>query len=336
VENAIDERGRSFYHSFPRRLPSEAPDLFIARGLELLKGIKNIGLVLAPEVVEWRIPQVDGTMKVIRNRQRRICFTELSESELSGHAQTFGPFSLEFRIEVLRQFGVLPVIYVPQMVEGDSLLSSFGPVIVWMFENARYTLDLLDQLSKLSDPQSALEVARRSNPQVASMDPNYTLTLQNHDEDKKIAQKFEVEARVVRGLLGYLSYKTAPFDLMRGAIYAAQNLFYPTDDQINDRLLSYYRQREWRIIPGATVQGRSNARMATQVEREFLLGLNHRFWSREIKDDKGTFRRVDEAHVIDEFQGKHISEFIGRIIAPLEALDEAREVFGDKVEVLVE
>jgi hypothetical protein len=61
VENAIDERGRSFYHSFPRRLPSEAPDLFIARGLELLKGIKNIGLVLAPEVVEWRIPQVDGT-----------------------------------------------------------------------------------------------------------------------------------------------------------------------------------------------------------------------------------------------------------------------------------
>ncbi len=121
---------------------------------------------------------------------------------------------------------------------------------------------------------------------------------------------------------------------MRGAIYAAQNLFYPTDDQFNDKVLSYYRQREWRIIPGATVEGKTNTRVATSVEKEFLLDFDHRFWSREIVDDKGSFRRIDEAQVIDEFQGKHISEFVGRVIAPPRAYDQAREVFGDSVAIL--
>lgn len=334
MESAIDRSERSFYHSFPRKLSSEAPELVFAKGLEILKGIKNIGMVLAPEVVEWRIPQVDSTTKVIRKRQTRICFTELAQSELSRHAESFGPFSLEFPIRVLREFGILPVIYVPQMVEGDRLLSSLGPVIVWMFENARHTLDLLDQLYKLSDPQSALELARKTSPETTHVDPNYVLNLQNQNEDKTIVQRFEVKASIVRGILDYLNYKTAPFELMRGAIYAAQNLFYPTDDQLNDKLLSYYRQREWRIIPGATVEGKTNARMATSAEKEFLLGLNHRFWSREIVDDKGTFRRIDEAQVIDEFKGKHISEFVGRVIVPFEAYDEARDIFGGRVEIL--
>ncbi len=203
----IDVSERSFYHSFPRKLPSDTHELAIAKGLKLLKGIKNVGMVLAPEVVEWRIPQVDGTTKVIRNRQTRICFTELSRSELPGHAESFGPFSLEFPIQVLRQFGILPVIYVPQMVAGDRLLSSLGPVIVWMFENARHTLDLLDQLSKLSDPQSTLEIVRRTNPEAMSVDSNYVLNLQNHNEDRTIVQRFEVKASIVRGILDYLTIR---------------------------------------------------------------------------------------------------------------------------------
>jgi hypothetical protein len=205
-----------------------------------------------------------------------------------------------------------------------------------MFENARYTLDLLDQLSKLSDPQSILEIARRTNPEANHVDPNYTLNLCNNDEDKTIVKNILVKASDVRGILGYLNYKTAPFDLMRGAIYAAQNLFYPTDDQFNDKILSYYRQREWRIIPGPSLEGKMIARMATSIEKEFLLGLDHRFWSREIADDKGSFQRIDEARIIDEFQGKHISESVGRVFVPPNALDRAHEVFGNKVEVLVE
>lgn len=51
-------------------------------------------------------------------------------------------------------------------------------------------------------------------------------------------------------------------------------------------------------------------------------------------DDKGTFLRIDEAQVIDEFQGRHISEFVSSVIVPREALAGAREFFGDRAEVL--
>jgi hypothetical protein len=265
------EASRSFYHSFPRRRSGESPAAGVARGLDLLRAIKDVGMVLAPEVVEWSIPQVDGTTKVIRSRQTRICFTELTRSELEGHGKTFGRFSLEFSISVLRQFGILPVIYVPQMVDGDRLLSSVGPVMVWMFENARYTLDKLDELSKLSDPKSALELIRVSNPEATSVDPNCVLKLQNQDENNKIVKSFDVNISVLRGILDYLSYRTAPFDLMRGAVYAAQNLFYPTERGVKDEALSYYRQREWRVIPGIAVNGTPNARTASSSEKEFLL-----------------------------------------------------------------
>ena len=138
----------------------------------------------------------------------------------------------------------------------------------------------------------------------------------------------------MRGILNYLNYKTAPFELMRGAIHAAQNLFYPTDDAIHDSPLSYYRQREWRIIPGFVADGTPNVRRANDCEKKFLLEFDNQFWTREIVDDKGSFRRIEEAHVIDAFQGKRISEFASKVIVPPQAYDQAAALFGDKAEAV--
>jgi hypothetical protein len=139
VESTRAENQRDFYHSFPRRRILETDDLAIAKGLQLLEAIKRIGLILAPEVVEWSVPLSDGSTKTIRYRQMRMCFTELSASELPKHGETFGLFSVRIQIDVLRQLGALPVLYMPQMIKGDRLFSSFGPVMVWMIEMTRYT-----------------------------------------------------------------------------------------------------------------------------------------------------------------------------------------------------
>ena len=317
---------RKFYHSFPRWRSSEPADVTIAKGMAILKALKEVGLVLAPEVVEWRIPQIDGSTKTLRHRQTRICFTELSRTELEDHANTFGPFALEIPIEILRQYGVLPVIYVPQMVSGDRLLSSFGPVIVWMFENIRYTLDNLDQLSKLSDPQIALEIALKTHPEATHVAPDYSLNLTNVNKHNEIVKEYSVKASVVRDILNYLNFETAPFALMRGAIWAAQNLFYPTDDHVNDKVLSYYRQREWRIVPGATVEGKTVARYLTPEEKVRITEIDHSFWTRELVDDKGTFRRIDEAQIIDEFRGRHISQVFSKVLVPHQDIGAAEEL----------
>ncbi|MGH7434236.1 MAG: hypothetical protein ACRENE_01010, partial [Polyangiaceae bacterium] len=91
----------------------------ITRGIRMLRAMRSIGLVLAPEHITWRQPLVDGTERLTELVQVRACFTELSRRELREHARRFGPFSLEFEIETLRQLGALPVIYVPQTLPDD-------------------------------------------------------------------------------------------------------------------------------------------------------------------------------------------------------------------------
>jgi hypothetical protein len=200
---------------------------------------------------------------------------------------------------------------------------------------ARYTLDQLHTLSILSDPNRALEIAQRTRPDALSVDPNYKLNLTNTTETGATDKLFEVEASIVRGILDFLSYKTAPFELMRGALYSTQMLFYPTDDTRKEELLSYYRQREWRIIPGLTAEGKPQVRSATGDEKEFLMKFDERFWTRELTDDKGSFCRIDEACVLDEFQGKRISDLIDKVIVPPSVLAKAREIFGDRTEIAV-
>jgi hypothetical protein len=104
---------RKFFHSFPRPRPSDTPETLNARALAILRLVKEIGLIVAPEIQ-------GGTHRSIKYDQLRICFTEFHESELRQHAQRFGPFALEFEIGRLRQMGALPVIYMPQPVSaGD-------------------------------------------------------------------------------------------------------------------------------------------------------------------------------------------------------------------------
>ena len=104
---------RNFYHSFPRVRPGESRERSIKVGLQILRAIQQLGLVLAPEVVIWKQPLENGEERTVPTRQRRISFTELSRSEVEEHAKRFGPFSLEFRVDTLRRLGALPVIYTP-------------------------------------------------------------------------------------------------------------------------------------------------------------------------------------------------------------------------------
>jgi hypothetical protein len=106
---------------------------------------------------------------------------------------------------------------------------------------------------------------------------------------------------------------------------------YPTDDQIHDELLAYYGQREWRIAAGLVVDGIPHSRLLSNDERTLVFDIDTDFWTKEISDDKTTFRRIDDAYVIGNFEGAPISELISAVIVPPEAFDEAKSIFGDRV-----
>jgi hypothetical protein len=115
---------RFFYHSFPR---PKAGEQLLEKGLQILAFMKEVGLVLAPEIVKWNASALSTNEEEVQILQRRACFTEIARSEVPEHSRTFGPISMAFDIADLRASGALPVIYAPQGMPDNmvSLLSTF-------------------------------------------------------------------------------------------------------------------------------------------------------------------------------------------------------------------
>jgi hypothetical protein len=130
-------------------------------------------------------------------------------------------------------------------------------------------------------------------PGATHVDENCVLNLTNIDEEKRAVATYPVPMKYVNDILSYIGYRNAPFDLMLGVLAFVESLFYPTDDEIHDTELSYYRQREWRIISGLGVDGLPHGRLLNQDEKVRLAQIDRGFWNREISDGRESFRRIE-------------------------------------------
>lgn len=316
--------GRKYFHSFPRIRASDTQETTAAKGLHILELIKDIGLIAAPEIVEWHAPLQDGSRRTIKYEQVRICFTELDESELPEHARRFGPFALEFETDRLRQMGALPVIYMPQpLSSGD--LSAVGAALVMQFHHIEATLRLLETL-RVSTNEDELLAA---NPEATHVAPDCVMHLRNTEDDGGVTNEFSLPIGLVRDILSFIGFKNAPFSEMMNAIDYAKSLFYPTDDLIHDERLAYYRQREWRIGRGLSSAGAVHSRPLTEAEKQRVIDIDPRFWTTAIGTPPRP--RIEMAHSIPKFGNSPVIEAISRFIVPAEAEQAARNLFGDKV-----
>lgn len=320
---------RFFYHSFPRPHPNDSVEQVVAKGMRILENIKNLGLVMAPEIVEWKQPTVDGKDRITRIRQKRISFTELARNELRGHGEKFGPFALEFKIDVLRRMGALPVIYMPQGSKELGNLTNLGAMIVAQLGDVKYAINQLHSLSQITDPQYIMK--NLAPPDATHVAEDFTIQLQNINDQKEIMHSNTVPAKYVRDTINYIGFQNAPFDLMVGVLSLVQTLFYPTDDELHDDPLSYYRQREWRIAGGLLFNGVAHGRPLLNSEKKLLLGIDSKFWSKQVSDNEGAFKRIDETVIIDRFEGRPIIEFLSAIVVPAQSFDKAKSLFGNIV-----
>lgn len=321
---------RHFYHSFPRLRPNDERAYVINTGIAILESIQRFGLFLAPEVITWNQPLEDGNFRTTTTNQHRICFTELSSDEVRTHGARFGPFSIQIRIEDLRTLGDTPVIYVPQTVNKDVRFSAIGLGMVTHINDIEYTLNQLSNLKQLTN----IETVKRMYPDqvIERFDENCVFNLNNVDGKGNVVASYQISMKTIEDFLSYLGFRNAPFDLMLGVLSHVKSLFYPTDDVLHDKALEYYRQREWRLLPGLTSNGQVHSRALTEEEKNTLLSVNERFWSRELTHDNVTLRRVDDTFCIDSHNGRHITEMISSVIVPQEAEDMARTLFGDRVQ----
>ena len=322
---------RFFYHSFPRPKPGETCSQTENRGWAIFHSMEKLGLVLAPEVVEWNDPVGLGTPSPIQVLQRRICFTELSPRELGGHSTRFGPFAIEFDTTALRRIGALPVMYIPQALSAQDHLASLGPFIVGHVSQLLHSLKNLNQLDLLDN----LEYWQTQNSEAESIADECLVTLRNGDELRGHVQEFEVPLKTIRGIINYLTFETAPFNAMIGAVSIAQTMFYPTDDEHQNQELGYYRQREWRITADYSVNGSPRGRSLEDEEKDYLLGLDESFWGRETHRSR-QLRRVDEALALVQPAPGELISMVRRFIVPDDFANDASKIFGDRVTTVSE
>ena len=320
----VKNETKFFYHSFPRPRSGETESQTADRGWAILQSMKKLGLVLAPEVVEWHDPVGLGTPSPIQVLQRRICFTELSQGELGAHAMRFGPFALEFDITTLRRVGALPVIYMPQALSEQDQMALLGPFVVGHLGQIHSTLQKLNLLANLDNPAYVENLG--SNP----VPDNLVINLTNSAETGGTVQQFQIPWYLIKDLLSFIGFETAPFIAMMGATSIAQALFYPTDDDHHDQELGYYRQREWRITADYYVNGFPRGRGLEGEEKELLLALDAAFWGANTHSTNPT-ARVHEALALVHPAPTQLLDMITRIIVPDTFFDQAHQVFGEHV-----
>ena len=320
----MGKKPRFFYHSFPRPRRRETPCGTADRGWAILQSMKNLGLILAPEIVEWHAPVSLGTPSPTQILQRRICFTELSPQELSEHSTRFGPFALEFDTSTLRRVGALPVIYMPQALSEQDHLAMLGPFVVGHLDQIRHTLEQLNLLNRFNDPTYLQSLG------ASVVRDDCLVSLSNVDESGDSVQEFQVSWKAIRDFLSFIGFETAPFSAMTGVTSIAQALFYPTDDDHSDQVLGYYRQREWRITADYYVNGSPRGRSLEHEEKEQLLKLDKPFWGSNTALG-GSVHRVDQALALVEPTPAELLGLAVRIIVPCDFFDRARQIFGERV-----
>jgi hypothetical protein len=263
-----------------------------------------------PERVSWHDPTGTRPGDQVHAFQRRICFTELAPSELPRHAEVFGQFALEFEIEDLRGWGLLPVIYVPDSPNRDPGLDA--------------GISLLARLADASEVIAALVVTQQLTAPTIEMD------LRMRDGGVHTRNFDERETAAIRDYVALV--QGAPSQRLTelvGALRALSSLFYPTEHPQYTGLLGYYRQREWRLFSGPILAGRPTTTVTTPAQRDELLEIDASFFSRTLPFPTGEDTLAAKSHYLSAIGGRHPLSVARRIVVPAGVEAQASEVLHD-------
>ena len=302
---------RFFYHSFPRRHSSAKEE--IDKGCLVLEAIRDFGLILMPEQIEWKQRATDGSERTFPILQKRVCFTELSPSELPQHSERFGHFALEFDGNAVRSLGAIPVFYLPHPTS-DTDGNALGVALFGIVSDAAVVLGRMACLDQTFKGSAAVADKLGFQPSFAGSPEgkgSYTL-------DSKEAQNF----------LQAIGHATTPWKPLSDGMQAVLNFFYPADDVKRDKILDYYRQREWRVACAFEINGDPVTRSVSEPERERLLAIDRDFFSRTVKTDLGEHGVLDLALVHPGVGDRTIVDLVRRVIVPAAAVDQVRSSFA--------
>jgi len=325
----VSPNKRFLYHSFPRAKKSETRKCHYERALNILRFMDRVGLIAAPELVSWNVELLSGGKEKLDILQRRVCFTEISEEELPTHADIFGPISLAFNIQKLRDLGAMPVIYAPQATT-DRVISHLSTFLVRGTYHTNAVLQQLEQLRKQSDPAY---VEAEYGYQVA---PDYSLNLRNSGPDGSIVSDRRVPAGHIQDLLDYVGFNNIPFEHSIAVLSMFLNMFYPTDNEHADDQLGYYRQREWRLIgTNIVLDGIPVTQELEASQQAKLVEIDPVFWGRALEVDGVNKTRAERALLYAPSRNRLWWDAVEKILVPQELYESVQGILTNPEKVAV-
>jgi len=328
-----------FYHSFPRpKLGQDSRQ----KGLKILESFLKNGILLVPETItyNWEKNDEEKTQEKYNVVQRRFCLTQIDISELMAHEKHFGNFHIEFMDKDVYTLGAIPVFYLPR---AESDLSEWS--LKKLAAGCIYGLNELQTLC--GDIQNLAEMAdnNRTQDEIYIKGKNWT------KENPKV---YTVNVKQLRNILDMLTANLVPnsiaidkgrseigarVDGLLGIIKCICSLLYPSDKDFGGEHedLYFFRQREWRIIGGISMDGEHLDRELNKSEKNFVLSIDPAFFGKKITyADRKEQSLLDgctimpsvlyEAKLDKSRKSKPVQDLVQRIIVPKTALKDAKVI----------
>lgn len=281
------------------------------KSLSIIEAICRVGLLLTPEKWEFPPERVSGgpPSNSLPVFQKRLCFTDLSPSELNNHASYFGPFALEYEITTLRNMGAMPAIYIPAEIDSERGYSGSGVSLV----NRLHELDVfLDRVQRL-----------RSELSEYPKDQFIRLNNTNAGNQGIIGCTFGG----LIDLFSTLEEGNRDIDTLKNSLAALFGLIKQTDGPGIDDLLIHYREREWRITKGFNRDGISLVKDLTEEDKIYLADFAPIFRN-DIEMKNGKLRYVDACYTLKTYEKDFVPRLAKRLIAPKACINKATAILS--------
>lgn len=326
------------------------------KGLAILELIARYGLLLTPEVTEWRdVKMAPSPSESYLQVSRRCCFTELSPEELPGHSERFGAYALEFNHQILVDLHAVPVIYIPRMSGYENY--GVGPAIVTQLAHVQ---NLLSQLAELKKFAQAAAAASATAPLGMFKAPDgsiivgasgtnlsFTIPAKLLERVQAVAPGFVppqipeggapvgVNAGGLLTVLNVMTWGQHDTSVLVGTVKALGSLISSTE-RLGDPLLSHYQQREWRIIGGILHDESPISGKPSPDHRARLMELDPNFYGRQLVLPSGPNMFVDECEVLaTAANGRAVIESVRRVHCPSNQVENVKAIVREYPNVQV-
>lgn len=308
-----------FFHSFPRPRKSsrnlDYPDG--EKGLKILHGLINYGLILCPESfafdslekTQCRASFSLSTRDELYRKQER---TVGGQSTMVSHCDLFGHFSIGINHNVGRELGILPVVYHYDSNDGASISEKIRKRL----REIRTLLGLLSYLEASTNNEGKFkDVDKLKSENYLSGIPSSAIDKINDLSSYELKKFFDIITDFDR----VASWNAIDwFDLFL-------DHFQTTDGKSSIGSLSYYRQNEWRLglmwsDEKEIVSLHESNEDSIQEIWKFLKEIDSDFFSNKVLEESALFYKMNDDHFFD---------FVSEIHCPRIVEQEVHEMIED-------